>query len=181
MSAAPLQERDLDELAIFPLHGVALFPNTVVPLHVFEPRYRQLVQDCIERERPLAVWQLDPAQPASDFGPGIRRVATAGRIAVHHEMPDGRFNVVVEGLERVRLVEELDAPLSVTDLFQYATVEALARRLESGQGTAGATAPDPADAESGPALRCQWMVQDSMTSSAPAVLSTVMVMPTGFA
>lgn len=109
VSAQPLIDQDLDELAIFPLHGAALFPNTVVPLHVFEPRYRQLVEHCLERDRPLAVWQLDPGGPPSLFGPGIRHVATAGRIAVHHRMPDGRYNVVVEGVERVALVEEIES------------------------------------------------------------------------
>jgi Lon protease-like protein len=110
VSAQPLIDQDLDELAIFPLHEAALFPNTVVPLHVFEPRYRQLVEHCLEQDRPLAVWQLDPGGPASAFGPGIRRVATAGRIAVHHAMPDGRYNVVVEGVERVAFLEEVESP-----------------------------------------------------------------------
>lgn len=106
MSPAPVSDNELHRLAIFPLHGVALFPNTMVPLHVFEPRYRQLVEDCLEQDRPLAVWQLDPGRP-SEHGPGIKQVATAGRIVVHHRLPGGRFNVVVEGVERVQLVEEV--------------------------------------------------------------------------
>ena len=103
-----MTDSELHRLAIFPLHGVSLFPNTMVPLHVFEPRYRQLVEDCLEQDRPLAVWQLDPGR-RSEHGPGIRQVATAGRIVVHHRLPGGRFNVVVEGVERVQLVEELES------------------------------------------------------------------------
>ena len=67
---------------------------------MFEPRYKALVEDCLESSSPLAVWQLDPAAGKTVFGPGIHEVATAGRIAIHHRLPGGRMNVVVEGLQR---------------------------------------------------------------------------------
>lgn len=108
MNRSPLSDDELERLAVFPLQGVVLFPHTVQPLHVFEARYCSLVQDCLDEDRPLALWQVDEARGRTPFGPGLQQVATAGRIVVHHELPDGRHSVVVEGLERVRLVEELE-------------------------------------------------------------------------
>ncbi|MEM7245120.1 MAG: LON peptidase substrate-binding domain-containing protein [Acidobacteriota bacterium] len=114
-----LTSEHLGQLALFPLEGVALFPNTMLPLHVFEPRYKTLVEDCLEHDLPMAVWQLDPEGEETPHGPRIRNVATAGRIAVHHRHDDGRFDIVVEGLERVRLVEEQ----STVTPYRIATTE----------------------------------------------------------
>jgi Lon protease-like protein len=125
----PLAPDERTKLAIFPLPGTVLFPNTVVPLHVFEPRYRALVEDCLEAKAPLAVWQLDPGAGETERGPGIRQVATAGRIAVHHRFPDGRYNVVIEGVERVRLVTEHDSQSA------YRVVQAERHPLEATQSS----------------------------------------------
>lgn len=105
----PLSESELQQLRIFPLPGVTLFPHGVLPLHVFEPRYRKLVQDCLAGGFPIAPWGIDARAPGSERGPGLHPVATAGRIRSHRRLEDGRFDILVEGVERVRLVGERES------------------------------------------------------------------------
>jgi len=93
----------LDDLPIFPLRQLVFFPNTMLPLHVFEARYRRMLADCLETHGAMAVVRVDPRDRTSE---GIARVAGAG-IVVHHEaLPDGRSNLVLAGAARV-LLEEL--------------------------------------------------------------------------
>jgi Lon protease-like protein len=97
----------MSELAVFPLPRVVFFPGTLLPLHIFEPRYRAMVRDCLSHERPvLAVTLLKPGYEADyDGRPDMHDVCTVGRIEQHEELPDGRFNIVLRGLSRVKLVE----------------------------------------------------------------------------
>lgn len=104
-----LSDGELEQLRIFPLAGVTLFPHGVLPLHVFEPRYRQLVEDCLEFGHPLAPWGIDERARGTNRGPGLLAVGTAGRIRSHRRLDDGRFDILVEGVERVRLVGESDS------------------------------------------------------------------------
>ncbi len=97
---------ELATLRIFPLPGVTLFPHGVLPLHVFEPRYRRLVEDCLEAGAPLAPWGIDLRAPPGAADPALRPVATAGRIRSCARHQDGRFDILVEGIERVRFVRE---------------------------------------------------------------------------
>jgi Lon protease-like protein len=101
-----IDDSELGRLAIFPLPEAVLFPHTAMPLHVFEPRYVQLVRDCVEQGRPLAVWQLDGSGAEGAHGPALRTVATVGRIGLSQEAAEGRLEILVEGLERVRLAGE---------------------------------------------------------------------------
>ena len=105
----------LRELAVFPLPRVVFFPGTYLPLHIFEPRYRAMVRDCIAYNRPvIAVTLLKPGYEAEYEGrPAMHDIATVGRIEKHEELPDGRFDLVLRGLSRVRL-DELPA-----DVFPY--------------------------------------------------------------
>ena len=100
----------LHEVAVFPLPRVVFFPGTYLPLHIFEPRYRALMRDCLANGRPImAVTLLKPGYEADyDGRPAMHEVCTVGRIERHEELPDGRFNLVLRGLSRVRL-EELPA------------------------------------------------------------------------
>jgi Lon protease-like protein len=112
MIERPLTDDELSRLAIFPLPEAVLFPNAALPLPVFEPRYRKLVGDCIESKSPLAVWQFATDAAASSetpHGPALQPVATAGRIGSHVALPDGRLDIVVLGVERVRLLDEADS------------------------------------------------------------------------
>lgn len=92
-------------LSIFPLAGALLFPRTQLPLHIFEPRYRALVADALARDRRIAMIQPRDAGER----PALFDVGCVGRIAQVESLEDGRFNLVLEGLTRFRLVAEIDA------------------------------------------------------------------------
>jgi ATP-dependent Lon protease len=94
----------LRELPLFPLPQVALFPGAIMPLHVFEPRYRQMIRDVLDTHRTLAVVQIvGPGE--SEGRPAIALVAGVGVIAESQELADGRYNILVEGRGRVHLSE----------------------------------------------------------------------------
>lgn len=94
-------------LKVFPLYGVAVLPGTPTPLHVFEPRYRALVRDALRGDRILAVPQLLGAEGLRELHPPVRSIAGAGYIEHHVEHQDGKYDIVLRGLGRVRLGDEL--------------------------------------------------------------------------
>lgn len=93
----------MEAVPVFPLPGVVLLPDQRLPLHVFEPRYRAMVRDALGTHGWMVVAPIvgDPAGES----PAFATVATAGRIVAHQQLPDGRFNILVEGMVRVRLEE----------------------------------------------------------------------------
>jgi Lon protease-like protein len=124
---------------IFPLPDVVLFPHTMLPLHIFEPRYRKLVQDCLAGDKRLAMGLLKPGWEKDYYGrPPIHAVAGAGEIVQHEELPDGRFNILVRGTMRVGITAELppDQPYRVVrvkplaDRYADERPDALALRLD---------------------------------------------------
>jgi Lon protease-like protein len=119
----------LRELAVFPLPRVVFFPGTPLPLHIFEPRYRALMRDCLSGgRRAMAVTLLKPGYEANYEGrPDMHTVCTVGRIEQHEELADGRFNLVLRGLCRVRIHE-----LPPGDLpYRRADVELLDGKLNN--------------------------------------------------
>ncbi|HEX2657626.1 MAG TPA: LON peptidase substrate-binding domain-containing protein [Polyangia bacterium] len=102
----------LGRLPMFPLPGVVLFPHAMLPLHIFEERYRKMTRDVLESHRHLAMAMLEsPTDDAAHEGPAarpaVRPVMGVGEVVMAHELPDGRFNLVVRGRARVELQEEL--------------------------------------------------------------------------
>lgn len=94
-------------IALFPLPDVVFFPETVLPLHVFEPRYRAMVADALAGDRRLAVVRLRPGWEKDYEGrPPIHRVAGAGEIVQAERLADGRYNILLDGRMRVRIEEE---------------------------------------------------------------------------
>ena len=91
-------------LSIFPLPGAVLFPGLQLPLHIFEPRYRALVGDAIIRDRKIAM--IQPQKPVE--GAPLFTVGCVGRIGEIEAMDDGRYNLILEGQSRFRMVRELD-------------------------------------------------------------------------
>ena len=93
-------------IPVFPLTDVVLLPGEVLPLHIFEPRYRSMVRDSISGQRIIGMveYQADAGDTAL---PPIRKVGCAGFIAEHKELPDGRFLIWLLGLERFTIEEEL--------------------------------------------------------------------------
>jgi len=108
MPLPELEERDLAELPIFPLPNAALFPGAALPLHVFEPRYRELVREVLGASKVMAIARLMPGYEGDYEGrPPIYDVCGVGAIESHTERPDGRFDITLRGLARVHIVEEL--------------------------------------------------------------------------
>ena len=97
-------------LPIFPLPGLTLFPHTLLPLHIFEGRYRAMVSDCLARDRRLAVVGLKPGYEAAyDGKPAVYAVAGAGEIIQWERLATGRFNILLRGDCRIRIHAELPA------------------------------------------------------------------------
>ena len=91
-------------LSIFPLVGAILYPGLQMPLHIFEPRYRAMVSDALARDRRIAMIQ---PQGAGDNSP-LFRVGCVGKIGQVEALDDGRFNLILEGENRFRIIRELD-------------------------------------------------------------------------
>ena len=96
----------LGALPIFPLPGTVFFPHTLLPLHVFEPRYRQLTEQVLASHQHLAVVLVDP-QNATSAPLHCARVAGLGRLVHHERLPDGRFHVLLQGVGRVAFDDEI--------------------------------------------------------------------------
>ena len=104
---------DLAALPIFPLPNAVLLPGGLMPLHVFEPRYRELVRDSLAGNRLLAIARLEPGYQRDYHGrPPVMRHAGIGRIIASDETADGRYLIVVRGVGRVVLERELPAERS---------------------------------------------------------------------
>ncbi|HEY8211043.1 MAG TPA: LON peptidase substrate-binding domain-containing protein [Myxococcaceae bacterium] len=95
-------------LKVFPLPQAVLFPGTAIPLHIFEPRYRALVRDCLAGDQVMALVQLQPGWVEdAQARPPMQPVACAGLVVAHEALEDGKFNIVLQGLVRVQILAEL--------------------------------------------------------------------------
>ena len=91
-------------ISIFPLPGAVLYPGLQLPLHIFEPRYRAMVSDALARDRRIAMIQ---PQRGGDDAP-LFEVGCVGRIGEVEAHEDGRYNLILEGETRFRILRELD-------------------------------------------------------------------------
>jgi uncharacterized protein len=96
-------------LPLFPLPGVVLLPGTTLPLHIFEPRYRAMVADALDGDRTIGMAMLKPGWETSEEDPHIYSIGGAGEIVDSERLDDGRYNIVLEGRFRYRVVEESPA------------------------------------------------------------------------
>jgi Lon protease-like protein len=93
---------------LFPLPNLVMFPHVVQPLHIFEPRYREMMRDALAGDRLIAMAMLAPGwEKDYDGRPPLEPVACLGRVAAHHEMEDGKFNLLLIGVARLKILEEL--------------------------------------------------------------------------
>ena len=98
----------LNAVPVFPLPGTVLLPRTFISLHVFEPRYREMMEDVIEGHRAMVVAMLDERGLPDVYGrPRIHVVGGLGALRRSARLPDGRYNIVLEGLARVDVSHEL--------------------------------------------------------------------------
>lgn len=91
-------------LSIFPLTGAVLYPGLQLPLHIFEPRYRAMVKDALARDRRIGM--IQPQRP--EDGAPLFNVGCVGKIIDVEALEDGRFNLVLEGEARFRVLRELE-------------------------------------------------------------------------
>ena len=96
-------------LPLFPLPNVVLFPNVFLPLHIFEPRYREMTADALATDRLIGMVLLRPGWERDYEGrPSIYRIGCSGVITHAEQTQDGRYNLVLRGLDRFLVVEEDD-------------------------------------------------------------------------
>ncbi len=96
-------------IPIFPLFNVVLFPSVCLPLHIFEPRYREMVADALLGDRIIGMVLLRPGWEAEYEGrPAVYPVGCAGLITHGESLADGRYDIILRGLEKFRIVEEDD-------------------------------------------------------------------------
>ena len=116
-------ERACEALPLFPLPNVVFFPYSLLPLHVFEPRYRALVRYCLDRHGFLAVPRLRPGwEEQYDGRPAVFDTIGVGRIVRYQELSDGRFYIVLQGISRAEIIQETDD----TRAFRLATTRLIA-------------------------------------------------------
>ena len=97
-----------DTIPLFPLPGVALFPDLPLPLHIFEPRYRAMLKDTLAGSRFIGIVQIRPGMEAKDGAPSpIFSIGCAGQIEGVAELQSGRSNIVLRGVSRFHIDEEL--------------------------------------------------------------------------
>jgi Lon protease-like protein len=91
------------QIPIFPLPTVVLFPEVSLPLHIFEPRYREMVADALASDRLIGMVLLRPGWEHEYEGrPAVYDIGCVGVISHHERLPDGRYNIVLQGVDRVR-------------------------------------------------------------------------------
>lgn len=96
-------------IPLFPLPGVVLFPGTLLPLHVFEDRYRKMVAHALAGERMIGMAMLKPPVDVDAGDSPIFEIGGAGRIVESEELEDGRYNILLEGKFRYRVISESNA------------------------------------------------------------------------
>jgi Lon protease-like protein len=111
-------------IRLFPLPEVVLLPGTLLPLHIFESRYRAMVADSLEGDRLIGMAMLEPGWEEAGDAPRIHRVGGAGEIVESEKLPDGRYNILLEGRFRYRVVHEEDTatPYRVASVEEIASI-----------------------------------------------------------
>lgn len=108
-------------IPIFPLPNAVLFPNVFLPLHIFEPRYRAMVADALSGDRIIGMVLLQPGYEANyDGRPPIYPIGCAGVISHSEMLRDGRYNIVLRGIEKFRVTGE-----DHSEVYRLASIEAV--------------------------------------------------------
>ena len=107
---------------LFPLPNLVLFPGVVQPLHIFESRYCEMLEDAMATDRIIAMALLAPGwEPEYDSRPPVEPTVCVGRVGTHARTEDGKHNILLVGLHRAKIVREQDPSRS----FRTAEVELL--------------------------------------------------------
>ena len=98
-------------MPLFPLDTATLLPQQVLPLHIFEDRYLQMVNDALDGAGQIAMAVFRGSRWKQEYHgrPPVRPAVCIGQIAQHEQLPDGRYNIILQGICRARIIEELPA------------------------------------------------------------------------
>jgi len=108
-------------IPLFPLPTTVFYPNTSLPLHVFEPRYRSMVTDALKGKKEIGMVLLKPGWENDYHGaPEIMTIGCVGKIERHSKLPEGKYNILLSGLHRFRILQEIEGKL-----YRQAQVELL--------------------------------------------------------
>jgi len=126
-----------DEVPVMPLPGAVLFPHALLPLYIFEPRYREMLEHALQRDRMFSVTLIKPSCPQWHAAEDFFHVATVGLIRACVGRGDGTSNLVLQGLHRVRFSsfqQQSPFPIAKIDIVQTTTAssvetEALAEKV----------------------------------------------------
>ena len=94
-----------NKISIFPLSNFIIFPNTSAPLNIFEPRYIEMINDCMKTNRIIGM--IQPKTQKSNI-PELYSIGCAGRITSFNETNDGRYLIVITGLNRFKILKEIN-------------------------------------------------------------------------
>lgn len=111
---------------IFPLPNVVFFPHTLLPLHIFEPRYRRMVTDALAGDRLIAIVLAHEERPPTAW-PTLHGIGSLGKIEVAETHADGRYDIVLRGLVRVEIARLDPRPADPSDPARYFTADLVAR------------------------------------------------------
>jgi Lon protease-like protein len=115
---------------LFPLPDLVLYPHVMQPLHIFEDRYREMLEDAIAGDQLIAMAVLKPGwEDDYESRPPVAQYACLGKVVAHHRLEDGRYNLLLMGMQRVRIVKELEPLRSfrkarvelIDDCYDFAT------------------------------------------------------------
>jgi hypothetical protein len=110
-----------DSIPLFPLPDVTLFPNTTQPFHIFEERYRSMVEDALASDSIIGMVLLQPGfEPEYEGRPPVYGIGCAGIIVASERLPDGRYNILLRGLSKFRILGE-----EQSRLYRLAGVESI--------------------------------------------------------
>ncbi|MDQ6893418.1 MAG: LON peptidase substrate-binding domain-containing protein [Acidobacteriota bacterium] len=110
-------------IPLFPLPGVVLFPGTLLPLHIFEARYREMIAHALAGERMIGMAMLKPGVDVDSGASPIFEIGGAGQIVDSEELEDGRYNILLEGKFRYRVLAESTAgPYRTADVEPIASL-----------------------------------------------------------
>lgn len=107
MTPPPLTADELEAVPLFPLPNCVLLPGSILPLHVFEERYREMTRDALAGNGIIAVARLQPGYESDyEHRPPIYACCGVGRIIASEELPDGRFHLILRGVARIEIDHE---------------------------------------------------------------------------
>jgi Lon protease-like protein len=136
MPEEPIPTSKTQAVALFPLPNVVLFPRVVLPLHIFEERYKAMTADALQGDRQIAMALLGPGWEKNYHAvAAVDPVVCIGKILAHEKLPDGNYNLLLQGVSRAILVRELQSqPYRVGELEPLVESPAMELDLSNHRG-----------------------------------------------